>query len=222
MKKMTSGDGVLTVLALAFLTQLYACESDDDTSTRTENTENTEISEYEGTKLTAIEDFPKPSIRGVQNIDGESYELKVAGLVEVEKSYTYEEVLDNFSVSKRVVTLYCVDGWDVTALCEGVSLVDLIEASAPFDDVNTVIFHASDGYTTSLPLEYIMENNMMVAYKVNDIAMPAEIGSPFRLVVMGKWGYKWIKWLTQIELSGDKTYRGYWESRGYSNSGDIY
>jgi DMSO/TMAO reductase YedYZ molybdopterin-dependent catalytic subunit len=40
-------------------------------------------------------------------------------------------------------------------------------------------------------------------------------------VAEGKWGYKWIKWVTEIELSDDESYRGFWESRGYSNKGDL-
>ena len=36
-----------------------------------------------------------------------------------------------------------------------------------------------------------------------------------------KWGYKWIKWITRIELSDDADYEGYWESRGYSNDADL-
>jgi DMSO/TMAO reductase YedYZ molybdopterin-dependent catalytic subunit len=34
-------------------------------------------------------------------------------------------------------------------------------------------------------------------------------------------GYKWVKWITEIELSDDEDYQGYWESRGYSDSGDL-
>jgi DMSO/TMAO reductase YedYZ molybdopterin-dependent catalytic subunit len=40
-------------------------------------------------------------------------------------------------------------------------------------------------------------------------------------VAESKWGYKWIKWVTEIELSDDTSYRGYWEERGYSNNGDL-
>jgi DMSO/TMAO reductase YedYZ molybdopterin-dependent catalytic subunit len=40
-------------------------------------------------------------------------------------------------------------------------------------------------------------------------------------VAESKWGYKWIKWITEIELSDDVNYRGYWESRGFSNEGDL-
>jgi DMSO/TMAO reductase YedYZ molybdopterin-dependent catalytic subunit len=59
-----------------------------------------------------------------------------------------------------------------------------------------------------------------MAYKMNEVTMPAERGYPFQLVAESKWGYKWIKWITEIELSDDTDYRGYWESRGYSNTGD--
>ncbi len=41
------------------------------------------------------------------------------------------------------------------------------------------------------------------------------------LVAESKWGYKWIKWIDKIEFSSSSTYQGYWESRGYSNSGDL-
>jgi DMSO/TMAO reductase YedYZ molybdopterin-dependent catalytic subunit len=56
---------------------------------------------------------------------------------------------------------------------------------------------------------------------MNEAVIPTERGFPFQLVAESKWGYKWIKWITRIELSDDVNYRGYWESRGYSNEGDL-
>ena len=60
-----------------------------------------------------------------------------------------------------------------------------------------------------------------MAYKMNEISLPSERGFPFQLVAESKWGYKWIKWVTEIELSDDVNYKGYWESRGYSNEADL-
>ncbi|VVB61256.1 Oxidoreductase molybdopterin binding domain protein [uncultured archaeon] len=51
--------------------------------------------------------------------------------------------------------------------------------------------------------------------------LAVERGFPFQLVAESKRGYKWIKWVTEIELSDNLNYKGYWESRGYSNSGDL-
>jgi len=98
---------------------------------------------------------------------------------------------------------------------------DLLAEAKPLSNARVVIFHAYDGYTTSLPIEYIMDNDILIAYKMNDVVLPPERGFPFGLVAESKWGYKWIKWITEIELSDDVNYRGYWEQRGYSNSGDL-
>jgi DMSO/TMAO reductase YedYZ molybdopterin-dependent catalytic subunit len=62
---------------------------------------------------------------------------------------------------------------------------------------------------------------MIMAYKINDVTIPPERGFPFQLVAESKWGYKWIKWITEIEISDNTSYQGYWESRGYSDSGDL-
>ena len=84
-----------------------------------------------------------------------------------------------------------------------------------------IIFHAYDGYTTSFPINYILDNNILLAYKANEIILPPNRGFPFTLVAESKWGYKWIKWVTKIEISDDEAFRGFWESRGYANEGDI-
>ena len=55
---------------------------------------------------------------------------------------------------------------------------------------------------------------------MNGLELPANRGFPFQLVAESKWGYKWIRWITSIELSDEEFY-GYWESQGYSNSGDL-
>jgi len=62
---------------------------------------------------------------------------------------------------------------------------------------------------------------ILLAYKMNGVVLPPERGAPFQLVAESKWGYKWIKWTTRIELSDDADYEGYWESRGYSNDADL-
>jgi DMSO/TMAO reductase YedYZ molybdopterin-dependent catalytic subunit len=120
-----------------------------------------------------------------------------------------------------VVTLFCVEGWDVTILWEGVLIKDLLMDTGYNDKAKVVIFRAYDGYSTSLPLDYLIENNIMIAYKMNNVTLPAERGFPFQLVAESKWGYKWIKWITEIEVSDDVNFKGYWESGGYSNNGDL-
>ena len=180
-----------------------------------------DIREYQGIDLSSITDFRENSIKGPQVIDIGSYVLKVTGLVDTPKEYTYDSVINNHQSYQKVVTLHCVEGWSVTILWEGVLVEDLIQNSGALPGANTVIFHAYDGYTTALPLDYIVSQNIIMAYQMNGVVLPPERGAPFQLVAESKWGYKWIKWITEIELSDDIGYKGFWESRGYSNSADL-
>lgn len=180
-----------------------------------------EVNDYQGAKLSSIQDFRENSIKGPQQVDKESYRLLISGLVDQERQYGYDEVINSFSSQEKVVTLYCVEGWQVTILWQGILLKDLFDQAGVKPQANTVIFHAVDGYTTSLPLSYILENQIILAYKMNGLTLPAERGFPFQLVAESKLGYKWIKWLNQIELSDDPGYQGYWESRGYDHQVDV-
>jgi len=179
-----------------------------------------EVREYQGEKLSAIADVKDQGIKGVQNIDINTYSLQITGLVNQSKSFTYDQVLQLPKYSK-VVDLNCVEGWSAKILWEGVQVKDLIDSAGPQAEANTVIFYAQDGYTTSLPLDYIQKNNILLAYKMNDVVLSPAKGFPFQLVAEQKWGYKWIKWVTKIELSNDPNYKGYWESNGYNNDGDL-
>jgi DMSO/TMAO reductase YedYZ molybdopterin-dependent catalytic subunit len=182
---------------------------------------STEVKEYQGQDLSSVNDFRENSILGPQQVNIADYKLDITGLVEKPTSYSYDDVLKDFSSYSKVVGLDCVEGWSVNILWQGVLVKDILANAKPLPAANTIIFHAYDGYTTSFPIEYITNNNILMAYKMNDITIPPERGYPFQLVAESKWGYKWIKWITQIELSDNPNYRGYWESRGYSNNGDL-
>lgn len=182
--------------------------------------EAVEIKEYEGERLDSMADVLDLSIKGPQYMDINSYELEITGLVEEPKKYTYDQVLEHQKYSK-VITINCVTGWSARVLWEGVLLKDLFDEVKVKPEANTVIFYAYDGYTTSLPLDYIISNNILMADKINNVTLVPERGFPFQLVAEDKYGYKWIKWITKIELSDNKNYKGYWESRGYNNEADI-
>jgi len=183
--------------------------------------EGVEVREYEGDDLSSVFEFRENSIIGTQHIDIEEYQLKVTGLVDAPLTYTYDEVLDGYASYNKVVTLNCVEGWSVTILWEGVLVRDLIEDAGFLPKANVIILHAYDGYTTSLPVDYFLNNDILIAYKMNSITLPPARGFPFQLVAESKWGYKWIKWITEIELSDDIDYKGYYESYGYNNTADI-
>jgi DMSO/TMAO reductase YedYZ molybdopterin-dependent catalytic subunit len=215
--------GVVMALGFIILTILIAVTGCEVSKTMDKSAElkSVEVREYQGEKLSSITALRENSIKGPQNIDKEKYRLSVTGLVANSKDYTYEQVINDYQNYKKVVMLNCVEGWSVNILWEGVLLKDLLAEANPSPNAKVVIFHAYDGYTTSLPLEYVVGKNLLLAYKMNDVVLPPERGFPFHLVAESKWGYKWIKWVTKIELSDNINYKGYWEERGYSNNGDL-
>lgn len=180
-----------------------------------------EVQDYQGENLSSIGDFRENSIKGPQNVNASTYRLEITGLVNQTMEYTYDEILDKFQKYEKVVTLYCVEGWSVKILWEGFLVNDLLQEAGVNSSAVGVIFYAYDGYSTELPLDYIVNNNILIAYKMNGLTLPPERGFPFELVAESQYGYKWIKWITQIELTDNPDYLGYWESRGYPNDAHL-
>ena len=180
-----------------------------------------EIREYQGENLSSISDFRENSIKGPQHINESTYSLTITGLVNKTVELSYNDVINGFQKYQKVITLHCVEGWSVKILWEGFLLKDLLNEAGITPEAVNVIFYAYDGYSTSLPLNFILEKNILIAYKMNGLTLPLERGFPFELVAESKYGYKWIKWITEIELSNNTDYKGFWESRGYSNDADI-
>jgi DMSO/TMAO reductase YedYZ molybdopterin-dependent catalytic subunit len=220
---------LIIIIQLSLVLLLSACslegilsDKEDDTvsaATMARYREN-EMMEFNGIQLDPAIGPRDNSISGIQEVDINSYSLKIDGLVENEMSYSYEQILEMDPV-EIVYTIYCVEGWDATFLWKGVLIEDILSESNVDDKAKTVIFHAVDGYTTSLPLDVIIDKKIMMAYYANGLPIPSSLGYPFILVAYDKWGYKWARWINRIELSSDTNYKGYWESRGYSVDGSI-
>jgi DMSO/TMAO reductase YedYZ molybdopterin-dependent catalytic subunit len=179
-----------------------------------------EIREYEGARLDPSIGPRDNSIKGVQTVSIDGYRLKVTGLVDESIELNYSEVLE-LDEHERKITLYCVEGWDATILWKGVLLEDILDLAGIDSKANTVIFHAVDGYTTSLPLENVINSKLILAYSANGLDLPPEMGYPFIVVAENKLGYKWARWVSEIELSDDSNYQGFWEKRGYDNDADL-
>ena len=96
--------------------------------------------------------------------------------------YTYEDVIGDFQSNQTVATLPCVEGWSVTMLWQGVPVNDLLQDAGASPNATTIIFSASDGYTTALPISYIVQNNLILAYKMNNVTLTPQVGWPFMLI----------------------------------------
>jgi len=155
-------------------------------------------------------------------INKDTYTLTVDGLVNKSLTLTYGD-LQAYPQRSKLATLPCVEGWSFIAKWTGPALASILHDAGVKPEAKILIFYTADspsGYT-SLDLSYIRQKNVIIALKLNDITLPADRGFPFQVVAEGKYGYKWAKWVTRIEVSDNENFRGYWESLGYSNSADA-
>ena len=116
-----------------------------------------EIDQYQGARLDPAIGPRDNSIKGIQQVDTASYTLSIGGLVDHPLSLSYNEVRA-LDAHERLITLYCVEGWEATILWKGILLDELIAMAGAKPEAVTVIFGSVDGYTTSLPLQTIREN----------------------------------------------------------------
>jgi DMSO/TMAO reductase YedYZ molybdopterin-dependent catalytic subunit len=178
-----------------------------------------EVNMNQGKRLMPLDLQGNNAILGVQHLDNMTYRLQVTGLVERNLSVSYKELLELPAYSE-VAYMPCVEGWGFDAKWTGFRVTDLLNLSDLEPGASYVIFYSADGYSTCLPLDYLQENQILLAYGINDITLSDERGFPLQLVAKSRYGYKWAKWITKIEIK-DEEVRGYWESRGYSNSAKV-
>jgi DMSO/TMAO reductase YedYZ molybdopterin-dependent catalytic subunit len=181
-----------------------------------------EATEFQGATLTPIAKQLNNALSGTKIIDKDSYRLIVDGLVDKPLTLTYDDLLA-YPQESWLMDLNCVEGWSFTAKWTGPELNAIFSDAGVKSDAIIVIFHTADvpeGYT-SLTLKYIQENNIIIALKLNDVTLPYERGFPFQVVAKSKYGYKWAKWVTRIELSSDINFLGYWEKAGYNNFAEV-
>ena len=211
---------VILTLIMAFSLMTEACTT--ALTSKTAINGEIEATEFQGIKLTPINKQNNNALAGTQHIDQATYRLTVDGLVDHPLSLSYAD-LQAYPQISQLMKLNCVEGWNFTAKWTGPALSAIFAAAGVQSGAKIAIFYTADvpaGYT-SLDLSYIDDNNIIIALKDNDITLPADRGFPFQVVAMDKYGYKWAKWVTRIELSSNTNFRGYWESNGYNNNADV-
>jgi DMSO/TMAO reductase YedYZ molybdopterin-dependent catalytic subunit len=171
--------------------------------------------QYETKKYPVLSYGPTPII------DLATWRLSVFGLVErpVELDWATFTALPTQRVT---VDIHCVTRWTMLdAVWEGVPFTEIMTLARPLLEATFVMQHSYGGYTTNVPLEDLLRENVLLAYRYDDRPLDAEHGGPMRLVVPHLYFWKSAKWLHEIEFM--RTDRpGFWEQAGYHNRGDPW
>jgi len=157
----------------------------------------------------------------VPKINLKSWTLTIEGEVEKPLRLSWEEIL-KFPKIEAESDFHCVEGWSVLrSKWEGIQFKYIIDLAKPRKSAKFVTFECADGYTTSLSIEELLRNDSLLAYKLDGNFLEEGLGAPLRLVVPNKYAYKSAMWITRIRFASKKEL-GYWESRGYSDTADVW
>ena len=146
------------------------------------------------------------------------WQVSVTGLVQNPLNLTLTNLTD-MPVTSIDANIYCVDfpSQMVTGgMWTGVKLGYILEEAGVLPSAIKVAFYASDGYSTDLDLQTANKQDVILAYQKDG----ESLAETLRLVVPGKWGYKWISQVNRIILVNNN-YLGKWESQGYSDVADV-
>jgi DMSO/TMAO reductase YedYZ molybdopterin-dependent catalytic subunit len=118
--------------------------------------------------------------------------------------------------------IHCVTRWSrFDTTFRGVSFRELMRLTQPRADARYVISHGEQGYTASLPLSVMDDDDVLLAYEADGRELALEHGYPLRLVVPKRYFWKSTKWLRGLELSAEDQ-PGFWERYGYHNDADPF
>ena len=146
------------------------------------------------------------------------WNLVITGYVENPLNLSWTEIV---ALPQTIVNakLICIDWPDQVLMSgnwTGVKLSLLLETAGISPQAMKVGFFATDNFSTDLSLETAMRENIIIAYELNGIPLGEEV----RLIVPGKWGYKWIHHIEIIILYNDN-FLGHYESNGFSDEADV-
>jgi len=154
-------------------------------------------------------------INGFPSIPKDSYRLKVSGLFLKGADLSYNDLLD-MPQTHFDHRFQCVTGWSVPNVpWRGVLLEDLLKVAGPMREAQALEFYSYDGvYTESLTLDQVQVTKALVVTHMYGAPLTQAHGGPVRLFVPSMYGYKSIKWLSEIRAVSSPT-PGYWEQQGY-------
>ncbi len=149
------------------------------------------------------------------------WSFRIWGLVDIPVTWTWDELTAQ-DVSSVTCDIHCVTSWTkLDTRWEGVAVRPLLERLGLQDGASHVIAHAEEGYTANMPLERVMRDDVLLAYRYDGAALEPQHGGPLRLLVPSLYFWKSAKWLRGLEIL-DHDEPGFWERLGYNNSADPW
>jgi DMSO/TMAO reductase YedYZ molybdopterin-dependent catalytic subunit len=147
-------------------------------------------------------------------VDGETYQLEVGGLVETKKPWTLAE-LYALPQQKQITRLVCVEGWSVIGSWTGTPLRDFLKRVGADLTAKYVWFQCAEGYSNTIDMPTALHPQTQMTFRFDNEILPVKYGFPMRIRIPTKLGFKNPKHVIAMHVL-NKDIGGYWEDRGYN------
>ncbi len=150
----------------------------------------------------------------------QEWRLTVSGLVSTPLTLTFSDI-QQFPVAEQASRMKCVECWSYKAQWSGFRLTSLLEQAKPKPAGQYLRMTCGDEYWEVHSVEELTRDRVLFVYRMDGEFLTDEYGSPLRVVIPWKYGYKGAKCITGMEFVPELS-AGYWSTVGpYTIQGDI-
>jgi len=154
------------------------------------------------------------SVDEAPDINGDSYQLEIGGLVDNKKSWTLAE-LGRLPEVSQVTRLVCVEGWSAIGSWQGVRLSDFLKLIGADLTAKYVWFQCAEGYSNTIDMPTALHPQTQLTLKFDHQTLPIAYGFPIKIRIPTKLGFKNPKYVTAMWVQNNDA-GGYWENQGYN------
>ncbi len=150
-----------------------------------------------GTVATAA--CAKPGF-AMDEVAQEDYYVNVKGTIRKAYSLSLEEVKGKSS-QQRVLKCSCAGGKALAAAqVTGVSIASILQMADLEAGTNTITFKSQDGYGIPMPLQYVLDKEAMLVYKIGETDLSSKNGGYLQVWMPDTVAKYFTRQVTEIEL----------------------
>src|SRR5579884_3573363 len=147
-------------------------------------------------------------------VEGDTYKLKVGGLVQEKKSWPLSE-LYALPQEKQITRHVCVEGWSAIGSWTGTPLRDFLKRVGADLTAKYVWFQCAEGYSNTIDMPTALHPQTQMTFRFDNEIHPRKYGFPMKIRIPTKLGFKNPKYVIGMHVL-NQDLGGYWEDRGYN------
>jgi DMSO/TMAO reductase YedYZ molybdopterin-dependent catalytic subunit len=167
------------------------------------------------------ERFPVLTVGPNPGYELKTWDFAVFGEVEGPITLSWDELM---ALPQKEVTtdIHCVTRWSkLDTTWRGVPVSELLDRAGVKPSGTHVMAYSDGGYTTNIPLQSLLDDDVLLAHTYGGEPLDPDHGAPLRLLVPKRYFWKSAKFLRKLEVMSEDR-MGFWELNGYHNDADPW